>query len=147
MRKSTVFFTYIGVLLGFLGLVAVHSTLAQKCGLAHLRQEAEMVKALSLTDLCLFTEASYTRHLSQADLNTAFQDSPMALEHFPSGSLVTPPGRAGSNGPADACVCGIGSAGMSVCTTNGKEACATRSCEGLVKNGGRKGRMRHEHLD
>ena len=26
-----------------------------------------------------------------ADLHTAFQDSPMSLEHFPSGSLAAPP--------------------------------------------------------
>ena len=44
-----------------------------------------------LTDLSLFTEARYTRHLTQADRHTPFQDHPFALEHFPSGSLVTPP--------------------------------------------------------
>ena len=61
-----------------------------------------MVRALQLTDLCLFTEASYTRHLSQADLHTAFQDSPMSLEHFPSGSLVgPPPGLRKINGKMD----------------------------------------------
>lgn len=50
----------------------------------------QQVSELELTDLCLFTEARYTRHLSQADLHSAFQDHPVALEHFPSGSLVTP---------------------------------------------------------
>ena len=49
------------------------------------------VRTLQLTDLSLFTEARYTRHLSQADRFAAFQDHPMALEHFPSGSLVLPP--------------------------------------------------------
>ena len=50
------------------------------------------MKTLSkLTDLCLFTEARYTRHLSQADLHSAFQDHPLGLEHFPTGSLVPPP--------------------------------------------------------
>jgi hypothetical protein len=53
-------------------------------------QTAALVQRLQLTDLCLFTEARYTRHLSQADLHTAFQDHPMALDHFPSGSLVGP---------------------------------------------------------
>ena len=51
----------------------------------------ELVRELRLTDLCLFTEARYTRHPSQADLHTPFQDHPLALEHFPSGSLVGPP--------------------------------------------------------
>jgi len=50
-----------------------------------------MVQQLQLTDLCLFTEARYTRHPSMADLHSAFQDHPLALEHFPSGSLTPPP--------------------------------------------------------
>lgn len=54
-------------------------------------QMREMVSQLQLTDLCLFTEARYTRHLSQADLHSAFQDHPLGLEHFPTGSLVPPP--------------------------------------------------------
>ncbi len=44
-----------------------------------------------LTDPCLFTEARYTRHPSLADRHSPFQDYPLALEHFPSGSLVAPP--------------------------------------------------------
>lgn len=56
-----------------------------------LAQRRALVAELQLTDLCLFTEARYTRHLSQADLHSAFQDHPLAFEHFPSGSLVTPP--------------------------------------------------------
>ena len=58
---------------------------------AGIGQMREMVSQLQLTDLCLFTEARYTRHLSQADLHSAFQDHPFGLEHFPAGSLVSPP--------------------------------------------------------
>lgn len=57
-------------------------------------EEAEctrLVAQLRLTDLALFTEARYTRHPSQADLHSAFQDHPLALEHFPTGSLIAPP--------------------------------------------------------
>ncbi|MFA5626468.1 MAG: hypothetical protein WCX90_07160 [Thiohalomonadaceae bacterium] len=54
---------------------------------------AALVAELGLTDLALFTEARYTRHLSQADRHSAFQDHPLALDHFPSGSLVPPPER------------------------------------------------------
>jgi hypothetical protein len=50
-----------------------------------------LVRQLQLTDLCLFTEARYTRHPSQADLHSPFQDHPLAFEHFPSGSLLLPP--------------------------------------------------------
>ena len=49
-----------------------------------------LVEHYGLTDLALFTEARYTRHPSQADLHSAFQDHPAALEHFPTGSLVSP---------------------------------------------------------
>ena len=56
--------------------------------------QAKLAKRLGLTDICLFTEARYTRHLSQADRHSAFQEYPGAFEHFPSGSLVSPPERA-----------------------------------------------------
>ncbi|MEW6513225.1 MAG: hypothetical protein AB1443_04405 [Pseudomonadota bacterium] len=51
----------------------------------------QLVERLGLTDPVLFTEARYTRHPTQADLQSAFQDHPVALEHFPTGSLVPPP--------------------------------------------------------
>ena len=56
-----------------------------------LEANANLVARLGLTDLCLFTEARYTRHPSQADLHSAFQDHPIGLEHFPSGALLPPP--------------------------------------------------------
>jgi hypothetical protein len=58
---------------------------------ARLGPALDLVAGLGLTDLALFTEARYTRHLTQADLHSAFQDHPLALDHFPSGSLVPPP--------------------------------------------------------
>lgn len=54
-------------------------------------ERTRLVAQLRLTDLALFTEARYTRHPSQADLHSAFQDHPLALEHFPTGSLIGPP--------------------------------------------------------
>jgi len=72
-------------------LTAVDATIRQRGSGIALQQRAQMVANLGLTDLALFTEARYTRHLTQADLHTAFQDHPMAMEHFPSGSLVLPP--------------------------------------------------------
>jgi len=55
----------------------------------------EIVAALELTDLAIWTEARYTRHPSQADLFSAFQDLPSSLEHFPAGSIVPPTGLEG----------------------------------------------------
>ena len=54
------------------------------------QRNADLVRQLGLTDLSLFTEARYTRHPSQADRHSAFQDGPGAAEHFPSGSLIGP---------------------------------------------------------
>ncbi|MFZ5997850.1 MAG: hypothetical protein ACOYW7_10230 [Nitrospirota bacterium] len=50
----------------------------------------ELVASLRLTDLSLWTEARYTRHPSQADWFTPFQDFPASFEHFPAGSLIAP---------------------------------------------------------
>lgn len=74
-----------------LGLLLVHASFSESARQETVEEKAAMVKSLKLTDLCLFTEARYTRHLSQADLNTAFQDHPLSLEHFPSGSFTHPP--------------------------------------------------------
>ena len=53
-------------------------------------QQQRVVHDLELTDLCLFTEARYNRHLSLADLHSPFQDNPMAFDTFPSGSITMP---------------------------------------------------------
>ena len=50
----------------------------------------QLVKHLKLTDLSLWTEARYTRHPSQADIFTPFQDFPSSFEHFPAGSIIGP---------------------------------------------------------
>ncbi|WP_082002921.1 hypothetical protein [Geobacter sp. OR-1] len=67
-----------------------HAECSKEQAEARRRFRSELVKELRLTDLCLFTEARYTRHLSMADIHSAFQDHPSALEHFPSGALTRP---------------------------------------------------------
>jgi hypothetical protein len=54
------------------------------------RCNRQLVQVLELTDLSIWTGARYTRHLSQADVFSAFQDSMGALEHFPEGALAPP---------------------------------------------------------
>ena len=78
-------------LLVLFGLMAAHAALSARGAGPALREEAALVRRLGLTDLCLSTEANYTRHLALADFHTAFQDHPLSLEHFPSGSLFPPP--------------------------------------------------------
>lgn len=46
---------------------------------------------LGLTDLCIATEARYTRHPSVSDPAAPFMDHPGAIEHFPTGSFWAPP--------------------------------------------------------
>jgi hypothetical protein len=93
MRNSTLYITATvaaAVLLCF--LFFVYPLLPRSNMTEQEREEKEhLLQSLHITDLCLFTEASYTRHLSQADRFAAFQDHPLAIEHFPSGSLVSPP--------------------------------------------------------
>jgi type II secretory pathway component PulC len=92
MRKSTIYLAFISGCITVLAfLLLVHPNFNAKYFEKSLKQKQQLVKKLKITDLCLFTEARYTRHLSQADLFAAFQDHPMAFEHFPSGSLVLPP--------------------------------------------------------
>lgn len=91
MRKSNLFLFYLAINIILLFLMFAHASFKKEIEMGFLRKRGEMVQRLGLSDLCLFTEASYTRHLSQADLHTPFQDYPMSLEHFPSGSLVMPP--------------------------------------------------------
>jgi len=104
MRPSDAFLATAGglaLLLG--GLLAGHPLAESGRREARLALESRLVAELGLTDLCLSTEARYTRHLSQADLFSAFQDHPRSLEHFPSGALLPPPGiltaRAGEDRP------------------------------------------------
>lgn len=90
MRRSSGFFLASGVALALIVWTSLDAARQRAGAQARLVEGARLVSALGLTDLALFTEARYTRHLSQADLHSAFQDHPSALEHFPSGSVVAP---------------------------------------------------------
>jgi len=91
MNKHRIFISMILLLAVFLGLLLVHgeARVAAMSGRELPSLEAT-VRALQLTDLSLWTEARYTRHPSQADRFTPFQDFPSALEHFPAGSIMAP---------------------------------------------------------
>lgn len=60
------------------------------------QDKGKLVSKLQLTDFAIWTEARYTRHPSQADLFTPFQDFPSSMEHFPAGSIMAPPPRTDS---------------------------------------------------
>lgn len=91
VRRYKVFLFCVGVQVLLLGLLFAHASYRQKMEGASLKEKVQLISKLGLTDLCLFTEANYTRHLSQSDLHTPFQDHPSSFDHFPSGSLLGPP--------------------------------------------------------
>ena len=91
MRKSTIFAVYAACNIAALGVIFSHAYVTVQNKQASLVEKKEMVRIFELTDLCLTTDARYTRNPSMADLGSPFQDHPVSLEHFPSGSIVTPP--------------------------------------------------------
>lgn len=91
IHKSTGFCCFLVVNILLLGLMFVHASYRQTAAAPSLQEKRDLVKKLELTDLCLFTDARYTRHLAMADLHSAFQDHPYSLEHFPSGTLMALP--------------------------------------------------------
>jgi hypothetical protein len=67
-----------------LSVLLAHAAMGENAAQESLDEKSVLVERLRLTDLCLFTEARYTRHLSQADLNTPFQDhTPYLWSIFP----------------------------------------------------------------
>ena len=91
IRKSTFFLVLTIVNVMAFSLLMLHAQSVQARDGQLLASSSRIAKELQLTDLCLFTEARYTRHPALGDVHAAFQDHPMALEHFPSGSLVPAP--------------------------------------------------------
>ncbi len=85
LRPASVFaLVLFGLLL--LDMSLVGHTLLQR----NSQREQEMyilTETLGISDLCLATEARYTRHLTLSDGIAPFMDHPVALEHFPSGSF------------------------------------------------------------
>lgn len=55
-----------------------------------LAAKKELVRHLQLTDFAIWTEARYTRHPTQTDFFSPFQEFPGAPEHFPAGSIIAP---------------------------------------------------------
>jgi hypothetical protein len=93
LRKSDIFLLFLATSLVLFGLLFVDAHLRREANMPLIDSRAALVRNLQLTDLCLFTEARYARHLSQADLHSPFQDYPMSAEHFPAGSMTQPPRR------------------------------------------------------
>ncbi len=86
MRRSVQFLLFICTSMALFLALPLHAQYEQR----HAQKEPEVLRNLQVTDLCLVTEARYTRHPALADRHAPFQEHPLALEHFPSGSLIMP---------------------------------------------------------
>lgn len=91
LRPSGLAFAALGLAMAGFAATFLDAAWLRERGAEQLAERGALAERLGLTDLALFTEARYTRHPSQADLHSAFQDHPVALEHFPTGSLLPPP--------------------------------------------------------
>jgi len=98
-RHSSRFFLFIALQLALVCIMAVHAVERKAAARPLLLEKQALIKTLELTDLCLFTEARYTRHPAMADLHAPFQDGPLSFEHFPSGSLMPPQPHTVGNKP------------------------------------------------
>ncbi|MBF0537962.1 MAG: hypothetical protein HQL03_06880 [Nitrospirae bacterium] len=90
MLKARVFLWFLTIEILLLIILYLHSHFMVGLRQREVYGKRQLVRELTLTDLALFTEARYTRHLSQADMFTPFQDFPSSLDHFPAGSIVEP---------------------------------------------------------
>ncbi|MER2538689.1 MAG: hypothetical protein ABTQ26_05555 [Azonexus sp.] len=90
-RPSTLAFMMLALLGVLVVLIFAHSWQLTVTDQSRLLANRALVTQLGLTDLSLFSESRYTRHPSQADLHSALQDHPGAFDHFPTGSLISPP--------------------------------------------------------
>jgi hypothetical protein len=91
LRKSDLFFLWLAVNICALLFVFTHAYYKGQNDTSSLKERVNMVEKYELTDLCLFTDAQYTRNPAIADFGAPFQDHPMSMEHFPSGSVIPPP--------------------------------------------------------
>ena len=91
MRPAQVFLLLIIVLTCLDAALYVHARSRQERADLSSNLNHIVTSGLGLTDLCIATEARYTRHPSLSDPVVPFMDHPGAMEHFPSGSFWAPP--------------------------------------------------------
>ena len=90
MRPS-LYLALVLLLLGLLeGFLYLQTEGLRQSQAGHTQQQRITVAALGLTDLCVATEARYTRNPAISDPVAPFMDHPGALEHFPTGSFWAP---------------------------------------------------------
>ena len=91
MRPAYLFFLIILLVLATDAVILDHVRARQKLYRDSSHLSNIVTAGLGLTDLCLSTEARYTRHPAVSDPMAPFMDHPGAIEHFPSGSFWAVP--------------------------------------------------------
>ena len=90
MRRSIQFLLFTAAIMTIFLMLPLHASYRQLNVGDELSLHGDLLNSLHVTDLCLSTEARYTRHPAMADRHAPFQEHPLALEHFPSGSMILP---------------------------------------------------------
>jgi hypothetical protein len=93
MRPSHILFIFLLLLILVDGTLYLHSKRLANDLKSDRTLQAIAVAGLGLTDLCIATEARYTRHPAVSDPMAPFMDHPGAIEHFPTGSFWNAPGH------------------------------------------------------
>ncbi len=90
MRPVSIFFIFLLLLFSLDALLFLHAKnqFSKNNELDSLFEIT--VSGLGITDLCISTEARYTRHYAISDSIVPYMDHPGAIEHFPSGSFWPP---------------------------------------------------------
>jgi hypothetical protein len=91
MRPAYLFFLIILLVLVTDAVILEHVHTREKLYRDSRHLNNIVTAGLGLTDLCLSTEARYTRHPAVSDPMAPFMDHPGAIEHFPSGSFWAVP--------------------------------------------------------
>lgn len=99
IRKSNAFIILTVFNMVIFTLLLIHGAIERRHQRPVLLDKKKIVEEIGLTDLCLFTDARYTRNPAVADRSTPFQDNPLSLDYFPSGSLLPPPPHLSSHEP------------------------------------------------
>ena len=99
LRKSSLFIAFTAGSVVCLIMLFAHGAAERRAQAPVLNENRLIVDRLGLTDLCLFTDARYTRNPAVADRSSPFQDNPLSLDYFPSGSILPPPPHLRSHEP------------------------------------------------
>ena len=98
-RKADLFLLWLAVNIRGLAVLFVHAYYREQNDAPFLNERVSTVNEYERMDLCVFADAQYTRNPTIADFSAAFQDHPVSLEHFLSGSIISPPAQLKSYRP------------------------------------------------